>query len=85
VNETSWEKVDLVASDEQKGNMWIGGKRKHAVLRHATGQYVRGSVHINDTEGFSSLLKRGVSTFRVQAVPPLYLNEFAFRQNFRYC
>lgn len=59
---------------------------KHKRVRHAAGEYVRGSVHTNNIESFWSLLKRGVvGTYHnvSKKYLPLYLNEFSFRFNQR--
>jgi len=83
------EKVDLVATDEHSGYRLLseGGKQfayPHQVIRHGSGEYVRGVVHTNNIENFWSLLKRGaVGTYHKLSKKylPLYLNEFAFRFN----
>jgi transposase-like protein len=58
----------------------------HSVVKHKTGEYVRGDVTTNTVEGFFSLLKRGiygvyhnVSREHLQR----YLDEFEFRFNHR--
>ncbi len=85
------ERIDLVATDEHSGYRLLGegGERfalPHGVIRHSSGEYVRGIVHTNTIEGFWSLLKRGViGTYHKVSKKylPLYLNEFAFRFNNR--
>jgi len=85
------ERVDLVATDEHSGYrlLGLGGDQfalPRSVIRHTSGEYVRGIVHPNTIEGFWSLLKRGViGTYHKVSKKylPLYLNEFAFRFNNR--
>lgn len=59
---------------------------KHDYIMHSSKQYVRGNVHTNTIEGFWSQLKRSIDgTFH--SVSPkhlqLYVDEFAFRYNYR--
>jgi len=58
----------------------------HFRIQHGIGQYVRGSIHTNNIEGFWSLMKRGISGV-YHAVSPKYLqyyiDEYAFRYNHR--
>ena len=63
-----------------------GVTRKHAAVKHSTGEYVRGDVHTQGIESFWSLLKRGyygtyhrMSREHVQR----YVDEFAGRHNGR--
>ncbi len=85
------ERVDLVATDEHSGYRLLGegGKQfalPHEVVRHSSGEYVRGIVHTNSIESFWSLFKRGVvGTFHKvsKKYMPLYLAEFQFRFNNR--
>ncbi len=62
------------------------GYVNHDTVEHGAGVYVSGDVHTNTIEGFWSLVKRGisgthhnVSSARLQG----YLNEYAWRYNFR--
>ena len=58
----------------------------HEQVQHGTGEYVRGSAHVNTAEGFFSLLKRGINgTFHHVGKKHLgrYVDEFAFRYNTR--
>jgi len=85
------EKVELIATDEHSGYRLLsqGGKQfglPHQVIKHSTGEYVRGVVHTNSIESFWSLLKRGViGTYHhvSKKYLPLYLAEFQFRFNNR--
>ena len=58
----------------------------HTTVNHGTLEYVRGEVHTNTIEGFWSQLKRSLGG-TYHAISPKYLqsylNEFAFRYNFR--
>jgi transposase-like protein len=87
VNKVVSSKVELVATDEHAGYgaIEVYG-RKHAVVRHGQGEYVRGNVHTQSIESFWSLLKRGViGTYHnvSKKYLPLYLNEFQWRFNHR--
>jgi hypothetical protein len=58
----------------------------HQTVQHGTGEYVRGTAHVNTAEGFFSLLKRGINgTFHHVGKKHLgrYVDEFAFRYNSR--
>lgn len=62
------------------------GFRKHDMIKHSDGVYVRGIVHTNTVEGFFGLLKRGiVGSFHHVSKGHLgrYIDEFAFRYNAR--
>ena len=55
-------------------------------VKHADGEYVRGSVHVSSCEAFFALLKRGVhGTFHHVSKQHLYryCDEFSFRWNHR--
>jgi len=61
--------------------------RKHEIVIHSVGEYVRGRAHTNNVENFWSLFKRGViGSFHSVSVKHLqrYLNEFQFRFNNRH-
>ena len=59
---------------------------KHLRIEHGARVYARGNIHTNSIEGFWSLVKRGISGV-YHAVSPKYLqsylNEYAFRYNYR--
>jgi len=59
---------------------------KHSRVNHGAKQYVAGSAHTNNIEGFWSILKRGISGV-YHAVSPKYLqrylDEYVFRYNHR--
>jgi transposase-like protein len=85
------EKIQLIATDEHSGYrlLGMGGDEfglPHGVVRHSSGEYVRGIVHTNSIESFWSLFKRGVmgSYHSVsKKYLPLYLAELQFRFNSR--
>jgi transposase-like protein len=59
------ERIDLIATDEHGGYRLLGTggdafALPHQVVRHSSGEYVRGIVHTNSIESFWSLFKRGV-------------------------
>ena len=56
--------------------------RSRGVIRHSTGEYVRGEVHTNTIEGYFSILKRGINgVYHHVGRGHLnrYCDEFAFR------
>jgi len=58
----------------------------HTTVNHSTLEYVRGEVHTNTIEGFWGQLKNSLRGTYHSVSPKylqLYLNEFAFRYNFR--
>ena len=58
----------------------------HRTIAHSAGVYVSGDVHTNTIEGFWSLVKRGIGgTHHAVSRKHLqgYLNEYAWRYNFR--
>jgi ISXO2-like transposase domain/Transposase zinc-ribbon domain len=83
------EKVGLIATDEHAGYrlLPLGGRDfgfPHEIIRHASGEYVRGVVHTNGIESFWALLKRGIiGTYHnvSKKYLPMYLAEFQFRFN----
>ncbi len=87
VRNTVSEKVRLVSTDDHVGYRdLVEEGYRHRIVRHSTGEYVRGDVHTNCMENFWSLLKRGVlGTYHnvSRKYLPLYLNEFVFRFNNR--
>ena len=86
VRQTVSERVDLVATDEATGYKVLNKRFPHKAVSHSTGEYVRGEVHTSHIDSFWSLIKRGImGTFHNVSKDylPLYLNEFAFRHNYR--
>ena len=59
---------------------------KHDAVNHSADEYVRGDAHVNTTESFFALVKRGVyGTFHAVSEKHLqrYVNEAAFKWNNR--
>jgi transposase len=59
---------------------------KHLRIEHSAKEYVRGSIHTNNIEGFWSLLKRGIGgVYHSVSEKYLqdYINEYGFRYNHR--
>ena len=59
---------------------------EHDFVRHSTGEYGRGDVHVNTVEGFYSVFKRGMKgVYQHCAEHHLhrYVTEFDFRYNNR--
>jgi hypothetical protein len=86
VHEAVSDKVSLLCTDQWVGYKHLGKEYPHAVVDHAKGQYVVGSIHTQTIEGFWSLIKRGVmGTFHKVSKKylPLYVAEFQFRYNNR--
>jgi transposase-like protein len=86
VREAVADNVTLVATDEHPAYNVMSPRLPHEVVTHSSGEYVRGNVHTNNLDSFWSLIKRGImGTFHQVSKDylPLYLNEFAFRHNYR--
>lgn len=87
VQEAVSDKVKLVATDEHAGYAkLVGDGFPHESVIHSRGEYVRGNVHTANIDSFWSLLKRGIiGSFHHVSKDylPLYVNEFAFKHNFR--
>jgi len=86
IKETINDEVTLVATDEYAGYQRLHKAYPRDTVRHAQGEYVRGSVHTENLDSFWALLKRGIignchSVSRKYL--PLYLNQFAFRHSNR--
>lgn len=79
-------KVSLLCTDQWVGYNGLSQDYPYAIIDHARGEYVVGTVHTNTIEGFWSLVKRGmVGTFHKVSKKylPLYVAEFQFRHNNR--
>jgi hypothetical protein len=86
VHETVSDKVDLIATDDNKAYGNAGLNCPHGIVRHAAGEYVHGTVHTNTLENFWSLLKSAVVGNYHQVGKNyllLYLAEFTIRHNHR--
>lgn len=87
IRETVDVQKSVLMTDELGAYTKIGRKfRDHQAVKHAIGEYVRGTAHTNTVEGFFGLLKRGLNgTFHHVGRDHLwrYCEEFAFRYNTR--
>lgn len=69
---------------------YIGARKlglKHDVIKHSIKEYVRNNIHVNTLEGFWSQLKRSINgTYHSVSFKHLqsYVDEFAFRYNYRF-
>lgn len=77
-----------IVTDDLPSYRGLGGEFSggHGTVKHSTGEYVRGSVHVNSAESFFALLKRGVhGTFHHVSKQHLhrYCDEFGFRWDHR--
>jgi len=77
----------LVMTDEGGTAKSLGKEfKKHGMVNHSIGEYVRGDIHTNTIEGYFSILKRGVvGTYHHVSQQHLkrYLAEFDYRYNER--
>jgi transposase-like protein len=69
-------------TDSASGYDGLGDEFKHEVVNHAI-EYVRGQVHVNGSENFWSLLKRGLKGTYV-SVEPFHLFRYLDEQVFRF-
>ena len=73
-------------TDEYRAYIGSNALYNHQIVKHGEGEYVSGSVHTNGMENFWSQLKRGIfGVYHHVSVKHLgnYVDEFAFRYNFR--
>ena len=69
-----------------EASAYKGMPRKHKMVRHSVGEYVKGEAHTNGVESFWATLKRAhMGTFHKLSPKHLqrYANEFAGRNNVR--
>jgi transposase-like protein len=86
VRESVSTKVSLLCTDQWAGYNPLNQDYPHATVDHSIEQYVVGAVHTQTSEGFWSLIKRGmIGTFHKVSHKylPLYVAEFQFRYNNR--
>ena len=79
-------KTNLMTDGEGQYRLVSDMFKKHEVVNHGIGEYVRGDAHTNTVEGYFSILKRGiVGTYHHVSQQHLkrYLAEFDFRYNER--
>jgi transposase-like protein len=74
----------MLMTDELRAYKRIGRQfKRHGVIRHKDGVYVKGDVTTNAAEGFFSLLKRGINgTFH--HVSPVHLHRYVAEFEHRY-
>ena len=80
------EKGSQVMTDEWRAYRGISKNFEHFVIKHNSGEYVRGNVHTNSIENFWSLLKRGITGqyhWLSDKYLGKYIDEFCFRHNHR--
>jgi transposase-like protein len=81
------EASSCINTDESPSyNMVYTSFAGHESVNHKAGEYVRGNTHVNTSESFHALLKRGVhGVYHHWSVKhlPRYLSEFDFRFNNR--
>lgn len=78
--------VSLLSADEANGYRNLNPEYPHGFGRHSRDEYVHGARHTNTTEGFWSILQRGViGTFHKVSAKylPLCVNEIEFCYNNR--
>ena len=77
----------FVMTDEGATAKSLGrGFKKHGMVNHSIGEYVRGETHTNTIEGYFSIFKRGIyGVYHHVSQEHLkrYLTEFDFRYNER--
>lgn len=87
VNETVSPNAEAIYTDGNAAYFGVNTPtRRHEIVEHARGEYVRGDVHTNTIEGAFSLFKRAVvGSFHQVSVKHLdrYLDEFEYRFNNR--
>jgi hypothetical protein len=82
VHEATFVMTDEGATDKSIGR----GFKKHGMVNHSLGEYVRGDIHTNTVEGYFSIFKRGIyGVYHHISQQHLkrYLAEFDFRYNHR--
>jgi hypothetical protein len=81
--ETQIEPDAHLMSDEAKAFMAIGERfAGHETVNHSSGEYARGNVHVNSTEGFNSRVRRTIAGVFHHISPQhadLYFHEIGFR------
>jgi transposase-like protein len=77
----------FVMTDEGATAKSLGqGFKKHGMVNHSIGEYVRGEIHTNTIEGYFAIFKRGINGVYhhvSQQHLKRYLAEFDFRYNER--
>ncbi len=85
--ESNVEKGSTMHTDELRSYMTLDSKGyAHETVNHGSGEYVRGSVHVNGLEGFWSLVQRSIRGTHIHVSGKhmaSYLGEFEYRYNMR--
>jgi hypothetical protein len=82
VHEATFVMTDEGAADKSIGRDF----KKHGMVNHSIGEYVRGDIHTNTVEGYFSIFKRGIhGVYHHVSQQHLkrYLAEYDFRYNER--
>jgi transposase-like protein len=80
------ERPSWLVTDDFSAYHSLRNEYEHAVIKHSSGEYARGSFHTNTVESSFALLKRGLTgIFHAVSKKHLhrYLGEFDFRWNAR--
>ena len=81
------DKDSVIMTDEFRSYWGLNQEfKEHHVIEHGKKEYSRGIVHVNNAEGFFSILKRGINgVYQHVSKEHLknYLHEFDFRYNLR--
>ncbi len=80
------EKGSVLMTDEWRAYRGLSKNFEHFIVKHNSGEYVRGNVHTNSIENFWSLLKRGINGqyhWLSDKYLGKYIDEFCFRHNHR--
>jgi len=81
------EKGAIIVTDEWGAYNGLSKDFTHEVVKHNSGEYVKGNFHTNSIEGFWSLFKRGIFGIYHYASPKhlhRYTDEFSYRFNTRH-
>lgn len=81
--------ASTLMTDAWRGYITVGREFKggHHRVDHGSGEYARGSAHVNSAESFFALLKRGITGSFHHVSPEhlhRYCDEFAFRWSYRF-
>jgi transposase-like protein len=72
-----------VSTDEHSGYRHLGRTFDHGIVRHSSGEYVKGLHHTNSIEGFWALLKRSIKGTYI-SVEPFHLGRYVDEHTFRF-
>lgn len=77
------DKEAAINTDDARYYRPLRKDRKHASVKHARGEYVRGQIHTNTVEGYFSIFKRGMKGV-YQHCSEKHLHRYLAEFNFRY-